>query len=139
MMREVFVPMSHRNGDAQVNSGHALVKIRGTLTKCPFFVMSLPYSDIFYLYICGCECAEGFPALTQRQNKPYKCLTTIVSNCPLPGAWRSFQVALSNLSSSKPEAYGGVHSKAFHHLELHQYRQCLVGLAQGPLRTMLLI
>ena len=85
MMREVFVPMSHRNGEAQVNSGHALAKIRGTLTKCPFFVMSLPYSDIFYLYICGCECAEGFPALTQRQNKPYKCLTTLVSNCPLPG------------------------------------------------------
>ena len=49
MMCEVFVPMSHRNREAQVISGHTLVKIRCTLTKCPFFVMSLPYSDAFYL------------------------------------------------------------------------------------------
>ena len=28
---------------------------------------------------------QRFPALTQRQRKPHKCLTTLVSNCPLPG------------------------------------------------------
>lgn len=42
MKREVFVPLSHRPGEAQVDFGHALVKVNGRLKKHPFFVMSLP-------------------------------------------------------------------------------------------------
>ena len=42
--QEVFVPLSHRPGEAQVDFGHALVNIKGVLKKCPFFVMSLPYT-----------------------------------------------------------------------------------------------
>ena len=60
MKREVFVPLSHRPGEVQVDFGHALVKIRGVLTKCPFFVMSLPYSDAFYVQVFERECTESF-------------------------------------------------------------------------------
>jgi len=58
--REVFVPLSHPPGEAQVDFGHALVNLNGTLKKCPFFVMSLPYSDAFYLQVFERECTESF-------------------------------------------------------------------------------
>jgi transposase len=58
--REVFVPLSHRPGEAQVDFGHALVNDNGCLKKCPFFVMSLPYSDAFYVQVFERECTETF-------------------------------------------------------------------------------
>lgn len=58
--REVFVPLSHRPGEAQVDFGHALVNDNGKLKKCPFFVMSLPYSDAFYVQVFERECTESF-------------------------------------------------------------------------------
>jgi transposase len=57
---EVFMPLTHRPGEAQVDFGHALVNVSGTLRKCPFFVMSLPYSDAFYLQVFERECTESF-------------------------------------------------------------------------------
>jgi len=58
--QEVFVPLSHRPGEAQVDFGHALVNINGVLKKCPFFVMSLPYSDAFHVQVFERECTETF-------------------------------------------------------------------------------
>ena len=58
--REVFVPLSHPSGEAQVDFGHALVNLNGTLTKCPFFVMTLPHSDAFFVQIFERECTETF-------------------------------------------------------------------------------
>ena len=60
MKSEVFVPLSHRPGEAQVDFGHALVSVNGALRKCPFFVMSLPYSDAFYVQVFERECTETF-------------------------------------------------------------------------------
>lgn len=60
LKQEVFVPLSHRPGEAQVDFGHALVKVGGTLRKCPFFVMSLPYSDAFFVQVFERECTESF-------------------------------------------------------------------------------
>jgi transposase len=58
--REVFVPLIHRPGEAQVDFGHALVNLNGALRKCPFFVMSLPYSDGFYVQVFERENTETF-------------------------------------------------------------------------------
>lgn len=60
LKQEVFVPLSHRPGEAQVDFGHALVKVGGSLRKCPFFVMSLPYSDAFFVQVFERECTESF-------------------------------------------------------------------------------
>ena len=46
--REVYVPLVHRPGEAQVDFGWALIKEQGVLRKVVFFVMSLPYSDAVY-------------------------------------------------------------------------------------------
>ena len=56
---EVFVPLSHRPGEARVDFGHALVNLNGNLRKRPFFVMSLPYRDAFYVRVFERECTES--------------------------------------------------------------------------------
>ena len=58
--QEVFVPLIHRPGEAQVDFGHALVNVNGILKKCPFFVLSLPYSDAFHVQVFDRECTESF-------------------------------------------------------------------------------
>ena len=47
--KEVFLPLQHPPGEAQVDLGHALVKMGGVLRKVCFFVMTLPYSDAFFV------------------------------------------------------------------------------------------
>lgn len=43
--QEVFVPLIHRPGEAQVDFGEALVNMNGRLRKVAFMVVALPYSD----------------------------------------------------------------------------------------------
>lgn len=55
---EVFVPLTHRPGEAQVDFGHALVKLGGVLVARPYFVMALPYSDAFFVQVFERESTE---------------------------------------------------------------------------------
>ena len=47
--QEVFVPLAHPPGEAQVDFAHALVKLNRVLRKVAFFVMALPYSDAVFV------------------------------------------------------------------------------------------
>jgi transposase len=58
--QEVFVPLRHDPGEAQVDFGHALVKFQGELIKTAFFVMALPHSDAFFVRAYPRECTETF-------------------------------------------------------------------------------
>ena len=58
--QEVFVPLVHRPGEAQVDFGEALVKMQGRLRKVHFFVMALLYSDAFFVMAFERECRETF-------------------------------------------------------------------------------
>ncbi len=58
--REVFMPLRHDPGEAQVDYGYALVKFRGKLTKAALFVMALPYSDALFVRVYPRECTETF-------------------------------------------------------------------------------
>ena len=49
--REVFMPLIHRPGEAQVDYGFALARVSGQLRKVCFFVMALPYSDAFFVMV----------------------------------------------------------------------------------------
>ena len=42
--REVFLPLSHPPGEAQVDFGEATIKLDGVESKLALFVMTLPYS-----------------------------------------------------------------------------------------------
>ena len=57
--QEVFMPLIHRPGEAQVDFGYALAKISGVLRKVGFFVMVLPYSDAFFIMAFEHECTES--------------------------------------------------------------------------------
>ena len=58
--REVFVPLVHRPGEAQVDFGEAVVKLAGQLRKAAFLVMALPHSDAFFIRAYDRECTETF-------------------------------------------------------------------------------
>jgi transposase len=58
--REVFLPLSHHPGEAQVDFGFADVWLNGELTKVALFVMTLPYSDAIYVQAFPRECTEVF-------------------------------------------------------------------------------
>ena len=58
--REVFVPLAHEPGEAQVDFGQALVRMNGQLRKVAFLVMALPYSDAFFVMAFERECTETF-------------------------------------------------------------------------------
>jgi transposase len=58
--KEVFMPLVHRPGEAQVDFGQALVKMDGVLRKASFFVMVLPHSDAFFVMAFPSECTETF-------------------------------------------------------------------------------
>jgi transposase len=58
--REVFVPLVHRPGEAQVDFGEAVVKAAGQLRKAAFLVMALPHSDAFFVRAYDRECTETF-------------------------------------------------------------------------------
>jgi len=58
--QEVFVPLVHRPGEAQVDAGWALVKERGQLRKVVFFVLALPYSDALFVQVFERACTETF-------------------------------------------------------------------------------
>ncbi|MEI4235290.1 IS21 family transposase, partial [Roseovarius sp. D22-M7] len=58
--KEVFVPLSHAPGHAQVDFGEALGVIGGVECKRHYFAMALPHSDAFFIKAYPAETAEAF-------------------------------------------------------------------------------
>jgi transposase len=59
---EVFVPLAHPPGEAQVDFGQAEVTLDGRTTTVALFVMTLPYSDAVFVCAFPRECTEAFLA-----------------------------------------------------------------------------
>jgi hypothetical protein len=57
--KEVFMPSSQRPGEAQVDFGHALANLGGTLKKIVFFVMSLAHSDAMFVNLPHSCCSAS--------------------------------------------------------------------------------
>lgn len=58
--QEVFLPLSHPPGEAQVDFGEATVKLNGVETKVALFVLTLPYSGAIFIQAFPRECTETF-------------------------------------------------------------------------------
>src|SRR5436190_5403669 len=58
--REVFVPLRHDPGHAQVDFGEALAEIAGVERKIHFFAMDLPHSNACFVQAYPAETAEAF-------------------------------------------------------------------------------
>jgi transposase len=59
---EVFVPLSQPPGEAQFDFGEATVELAGVRVKAALAVMTLPYSDAFFVSAYPRECTETFQA-----------------------------------------------------------------------------
>src|SRR5271170_4682170 len=59
-LREMFVPLSHEPGHAQVDFGEALAVIAGAERKIHFFAMDLPHSDACFVQAYPAETSEAF-------------------------------------------------------------------------------
>jgi len=57
---EVFVPLAHPPGEAQMDFGHAEVVVAGEPVTAAVFVLTLPYSDAFFIHAFPKECTESF-------------------------------------------------------------------------------
>ena len=60
--REMFVPLRHEPGHAQVDFGEALAVIAGVERKIHFFAMDLPHSDAGFVQAYPAETTEAFCA-----------------------------------------------------------------------------
>ena len=60
--KEAFVPLSHPPGHAQFDFGEAVVEIAGVRRKAALGVITLPYSDTYFLSAYPRECTETFQA-----------------------------------------------------------------------------
>jgi transposase len=58
--KEVFLPLSHPPGEAQVDFGEATIKLGGVETKVALFVMTLPYCGAIFIQVFPRECTETF-------------------------------------------------------------------------------
>ncbi len=57
---EVFVPLAHPPGEAQVDFGEAQVVVAGEAVTASLFVLTLPHSDAFFVAAFPAECTETF-------------------------------------------------------------------------------
>ncbi|MHC4108863.1 MAG: IS21 family transposase [Planctomycetota bacterium] len=58
--REMFVPLAHSPGHAQVDFGEALAVIGGVMRKAHFFAFDLPHSDACFVKAYPAETSEAF-------------------------------------------------------------------------------
>ena len=58
--REVFMPLSHPPGEAQVDFGQARIIHNGEEMTAAMLVMTLPYSDAIFVCVYPRECTEAF-------------------------------------------------------------------------------
>ena len=64
--QEVFLPLAHPAGEAQVDFGYAYVDLAGERVQVALLVMTLPYCDACYVQAFPRECTEAFQAGHQR-------------------------------------------------------------------------
>ena len=77
--KEVFMPLSQRPGEAQVDFGHALANFNGTLKKFVFFVMSMVHSDSMFVMAFPRECTEAFLEAHVRAFDFFRCVPNRIS------------------------------------------------------------
>lgn len=58
--QEVYIPLTQPRGWAQVDFGYAEIDLAGERTDVAFFVMTLPFSDSFFVCAFPRECTETF-------------------------------------------------------------------------------
>jgi transposase len=115
---EVFMPLVHPPGEAQVDFGSATVVYRGQEWKAAVFVMSLPYSDAVFCQIFPRECTETFQEGHRRAFEFFGGVPTRIT-------YDNTKIAVAKVIQKR----GGVLTREFLRLESHylfEHHFCLV-------------
>jgi transposase len=116
--REVFMPLTHPAGEAQVDFGEATVVYRGQPRKVAVFVMSLPFSDALFCQIFPRECTETFQEGHRRAFEFFGAVPKRIS-------YDNTKIAVVKVIQRR----GGVFTREFLRLESHYlfaHHFCLV-------------
>lgn len=115
---EVFMPLTHRPGEAQTDFGQAVVVFRGQERKVAMFVMSLPFSDALFCQIFPRECTETF-------QEGHRRAFEFFGRVPKRISFDNSRIAVTKVIQKR----GGVFTREFLRLESHylfQHHFCLV-------------
>lgn len=115
---EVFVPLTHRPGEAQVDFGEAQVKLCGQQVKVAMFVMTLPYSDALFCQVFPRECTETF-------QEGHKRAFEFFGGVPRRISYDNSKIAVAKITGSR----GREVTREFLRLESHylfEHHFCLV-------------
>ena len=92
--QEVFLPLSHPPGQAQVDFGYAYVDLAGERQQLAVFVMTLPYSDALYIQAFPRECTESFQEGHKRAFEFFGSVPTRIS-------YDNSKVAVAKITGSR--------------------------------------
>jgi len=113
--QEVFMPLRHIPGEAQVDYFFALVKMAGVLRKAAFFCMALPYSDMFFIMGFERECTESF---WEGHNQAFKFFGGVPSRI----TYDNSRVAVKMITGCHERVYtDGFLQLASHYLFKHHF------------------
>ncbi len=115
---EVFMPLAHRPGEAQVDFGEATIIYRGQTRKAAVFVMSLPYSDAVFCQIFPRECTETF-------QEGHRRAFEFFDGVPRRITYDNTKIAVTKVIQKR----GGAFTREFLRLESHylfEHHFCLV-------------
>ena len=116
--KEVFVPLSHPPGEAQVDFGFAYVDVAGERQQVALFVMSLPYSDALYIQAFPRECTEAF---LEGHNRAFR----FIGGVPRKIRYDNSKIAVAKITGSRERQV----TKEFQRLQSHylfETQFCLV-------------
>jgi transposase len=116
--KEVFVPLSHPPGEAQVDFGFAYVDVAGERQQVALFVMSLPYSDAVYIQAFPRECTEAF---LEGHNRGFR----FIGGVPRKIRYDNSKIAVAKITGSRERQV----TKEFQRLQsyyLFETQFCLV-------------
>ena len=116
--QEVFVPLSHPPGEAQFDFGHATVDIGGVRCKAAYAVMTLPYSDTFFISAYPRENTETFQAA-------HAAAFSFFGAVPTRTSYDNTSIAVAKIVGRDRELTHGFLRLESHYLFAHRF--CRVG------------
>ncbi len=118
--KEAFVPLSHPPGHAQFDFGEAVVEIAGERTKAALGLITLPYSDTYFVSAYPRENTETFGAAHVAGFEFFGAVPVRIS-------YDNTTIAVSKVMGTERELTRGFLTLESHHLFDHHF--CRVGEA----------
>ncbi len=115
---EVFMPLTHKPGEAQADFGAAVLIYRGRQQKAALFVITLPFSDAFFCQIFPRECTETFQEGHRRAFEFFHAVPKRIS-------YDNSKIAVAKVIRKR----GGIFTREFLRLKSHylfDHHFCLV-------------